>query len=135
MPGTPVQGKRTTGPKRPARTGSEQTKAQPGGHRQQGFAEPNLGKPVRRMTFTLPGPVAEFVIRKAEEQHTTYTDVAARIIDQVRQAEEEALLEEGYRWCAQDNAEFASATAGAFWDVIKRDPEWPDAPEASGEKG
>jgi len=129
MPEVRAWGKLTPDPEGPAVPSRDRARVQ----RSSGAS--TSGKAVRRMTFVLPGPVAEFVIRKAEEQHTTYTDVAARIIEQVRQAEEEALLEEGYRWSAQDNAEFASATAGVFWEAIRGDPDWPNAPEAAGEKG
>ncbi len=88
-----------------------------------------------KVTVTLRPEQVEYADRKARERGVSRSEVIDEMIAQAEEREIEALMVAGYKALAQENLELAEEGMESFWDVIKDDPAWPEAPERpSGER-
>lgn len=74
----------------------------------------------RKITISLPRDLVEFVDRYAEQTRATRGQVIGAALAKLRQAEEERLAMEGYRFYAQEGGEFAVASSQAVAEALDR---------------
>jgi metal-responsive CopG/Arc/MetJ family transcriptional regulator len=79
------------------------------------------GAPVRKITVSLPVDLVEVADREAARLNISRSRLIARVLAKVKATEEERLAAEGYRFYAQEAAEFAEAITPAVSEA------WQDA--------
>jgi len=73
---------------------------------------------MRKITISLPGELVEFADLIAGQTNTSRSQVIGRYLAEARERERARLAAEGYRFYAQEAAEFAEASARAVADAI-----------------
>jgi len=68
---------------------------------------------VRKITVSLPADLVEFTDREAARLNISRSGLVARALAQVKADQEARLAVEGYRFYAQESAEFAEASASS----------------------
>jgi metal-responsive CopG/Arc/MetJ family transcriptional regulator len=74
--------------------------------------------PVRKITISLPSNLVEFADRKAARLNVSRSGLIARVLSDIKAAEEKQLAAEGYRFYAQEASEFAEASASAVAESL-----------------
>lgn len=82
-----------------------------------------------KVTVTLRPETVEYADRKAREHGVSRSEVIDTMIAETEEREIDALMIAGYRAMAQENLGLAEEGMESFWDVIKDDAAWPNAPE------
>jgi metal-responsive CopG/Arc/MetJ family transcriptional regulator len=82
-----------------------------------------------KVTVTLRPERVQYADRKARERGVSRSEVIDEMIAEAEEREIEALMVAGYKAMAQENLALAEEGMESFWEVIKDDPAWPDAPE------
>lgn len=77
--------------------------------------------PVRKITISLPTDLVEFTDHEAARLNISRSSLIARALAQAKADQEERLAAEGYRFYAQESAEFAEASAPSVAEA------WQDA--------
>jgi metal-responsive CopG/Arc/MetJ family transcriptional regulator len=72
----------------------------------------------RKITISLPGELVEFADKQAARLRISRSEVIGKTLAQAKAVEEENLAAKGYRYYAQENREFADASAGAVAEAI-----------------
>jgi metal-responsive CopG/Arc/MetJ family transcriptional regulator len=75
---------------------------------------------MRKITISLPGELVAFADRRAEETHTSRSQIISWVLAEAKARAEARLAAEGYQFYAQEAAEFAAASEGAVaesWPV------------------
>ena len=75
---------------------------------------------VRKITISLPGELVQFADQVARQAKTSRSQIISQLLAEERLREQEQLAAEGYRFYAQEAAEFAEASAVAAaeaWSV------------------
>ena len=75
----------------------------------------------RKITISMPAGLLAYIDARARTLNTSRSGYIARTLSQWRAAEEERLAAEGYRFYAQESAEFAQASAGAVAEVLEHE--------------
>jgi metal-responsive CopG/Arc/MetJ family transcriptional regulator len=78
----------------------------------------------RRITVLLPDDLVQYVDRRAEEMHTSRSQVIRMALLAVKLSQEEQSAAEGYEFYAVEAAEFASASvevSSAAWSIFLDD--------------
>lgn len=90
---------------------------------------PRLGARREKVTVTLRPETLAYTDRKAREQKLSRSEIIDALLAEAAEREVRQLMIAGYKAMARENAELAQEGMESFWDVIKDDPAWPDAPE------
>ena len=69
--------------------------------------------PIRKITISLPAGLVEFADREAARLNISRSRLIARVLSEIKAAEEERLAAEGYSFYAQEASEFAEASGRA----------------------
>ena len=75
--------------------------------------------PVRKVTISLPVDLVDFADDKAARLNISRSGLIARVLSEIRAAEEERLAAEGYRFYAREASEFAEAGVGAVAEALR----------------
>jgi metal-responsive CopG/Arc/MetJ family transcriptional regulator len=75
--------------------------------------------PVRKVTISLPVDLVDFADHKAARLNISRSRLVARVLSEMRAAEEEQLAAEGYRFYAQEANEYAKASVGAVAEALE----------------
>jgi len=77
--------------------------------------------PTRKITISLPGDLVTFTDSQAQRSQTSRSQFISNLLSRFKAQEEERLAIEGYKFYAEEAAEFAivtsTATAEAFTNV------------------
>ena len=74
---------------------------------------------IRKITISLPLNLVEFADRQAAQLNISRSRFIAHTLSQIQAMEEESLAVEGYRFYAQEAADFAAASAGAVAEAFE----------------
>ena len=74
-----------------------------------------------KITISLPADLVEYADRRAREQGTSRSQVIGQALADLQAQEEEQLAAEGYRFYAQEAADFAAASATAVEEALDHD--------------
>lgn len=75
---------------------------------------------LRRITVTLPEDLVFFADRQAQARRVSRSQVLSRALLMAKEAEQERLAAEGYRFYADEGSEFAAASARAVAEAVDR---------------
>ncbi|TAK34847.1 MAG: hypothetical protein EPO21_08185 [Chloroflexota bacterium] len=88
-----------------------------------------------KVTVTLRPESVEYADRKARERGVSRSEAIDAMIAEIEEHEIEALMVAGYKTMAQENLDLSEEGMESFWEVIKEDAAWPDAPEKPSAEG
>ncbi|MFQ5594797.1 MAG: hypothetical protein ACE5HA_11685 [Anaerolineae bacterium] len=74
---------------------------------------------IRKITISLPVKLVEFADRQAAQLNISRSRFIARTLSQIQAMEEESLAVEGYRFYAQEAADFAAASARSVAEALE----------------
>jgi hypothetical protein len=94
-------------------------------------SSPNADLPREKVTVTLRPESLAYADRKARERQVSRSEIIDSALAEAEEREVEALMMAGYKAMAKENAEVAVEGMESFWEIIKDDPIWPDAPETN----
>lgn len=92
-------------------------------------SSPTLDVSREKVTVTLRPESLAYADRKARERQVSRSEIIDAALAEAEEREVEALMIAGYTAMARENAELAEEGMESFWEIIKNDPIWPDAPE------
>ena len=74
---------------------------------------------VRKLTISLPISLSDFVDREAARLKISRSRLIARVLSEVKLAEEEQFAAEGYRFYAREASQFAQASGSAAAEALE----------------
>ncbi len=81
---------------------------------------------VTRVTISLPNEILSLADRLARERSTTRSGIIAQVLENEEKSRVEALMEEGYRAMAEENAALANDAFTFVREGIERGTKWDD---------
>jgi len=73
---------------------------------------------VRKITISLPGDLVQYADETARRRQTNRSQIISQVLAEARAREMEQLAAEGYRFYAQEAAEFAQGSAAAVAEAL-----------------
>jgi hypothetical protein len=74
---------------------------------------------VRKVTISLPADLVDFADHEAARLNISRSRLIARVLSEIKAANEERLAAEGYRFYAEEATEFAEAGVSAIAEALE----------------